>query len=867
VPTTPAPRPAPKVRVGRYELVELLGSGGMGSVYRAHDPDLSRDVALKVLHQRFEEHPSSSDYRHRLLREAQALAKLSHPNVVAAFDVGTHEDILFVAMELVPGESLRDWLTQPRSPQEVLKVMIAAGHGLVAAHTAGVLHRDFKPANVMVSPDGRVRVVDFGLARATGANGSLEPEPVPLAELEEDNPSLLQSELTETGMLLGTPGYVAPEQLRGEPANMLTDQYGFAVTAFVAVTGQRPYGGSTLASYRAALFGDAPIIWPRGVPRRLRRVIERGLARSPEDRYPSVAAMVEALEELVAPRRRIGALVALALGSTLVATTVVMAKSRVNRAATCEVGASLVARAWDPARASALKDAFAATGRANADEAFGLFARRLDGFEADWLAMRKDSCEATHVRGEQSENVLALRNACLDRKLEGVAALVNAFSHPDAAAVDRAAGAAPDGLDECADTAALLGVADKLPKDPDARRAIEGIRAQFPVTRALMTAGRWREAVDGAEKLLEKARETGHEPSIAEAMSWVARAVYSGARTADERRRAEVLLRESIHLAAIAGDDQLVARTASYMFNIIAYGQRRTLESEAMLPSVDALVLRAGDEPLMRTEVLMGQARALGERRRFAEAIELFQRAITLSESLKNELATPAAYADAEIGNIYIELENYPEAVKHMERSLAGIRKIYGDHHSRVIVGLANLGIAQSKAKYKDAAFATVAEMRELAKTLSPDDWRTVTIPFLEGQIWDDSGDCQRALGYYRDALERFKKIYGPEDSHTSDVYARLGSCLRSLGQLKDALPNLERALALRRASGAAPNVVAMAAFNLAEGLWESPRPSERARALSMAAEARELWRQDEVTEKVQHVEQWIAARDVHAGR
>ena len=139
-------------------------------------------------------------------------------------------------------------------------------------------------------------------------------------------------------------------------------------------------------------------------------------------------------------------------------------------------------------------------------ERVAIFARRLDGFGADWLAMRRDSCEATHVRGEQSENVLALRNACLDRKLDGVAALVNAFSHPDAAAIDRAAGAAPDGLDECADTAALLGVADKLPKDPVARAAIEGIRAQFPVTRALMTAGRWREAVEGVEKLLEKAR-------------------------------------------------------------------------------------------------------------------------------------------------------------------------------------------------------------------------------------------------------------------------------------------------------------------------------------------------------------------------
>ena len=261
-PAPRAPAPAvvgPGVAVGRYELVELLGSGGMGSVYRAHDPHLSRDIALKVLHQPYPTQGDGSDYRRWLLREAQALAKLSHPNVVAAFDVSKiPRNVVFVAMELVPGESLRSWLLAPRSPNGVIRVLIAAGRGLVAAHTAGVLHRDFKPANVMVSPDGRVRVVDFGLARLAPASAESAAAEPARTEVAERRSPLLEGELTEPSPLMGTPGYIAPEQLRGEPADVFADQHSFAVTAFVALAGKKPVWTAGADSTAAAASSTGP---------------------------------------------------------------------------------------------------------------------------------------------------------------------------------------------------------------------------------------------------------------------------------------------------------------------------------------------------------------------------------------------------------------------------------------------------------------------------------------------------------------------------------------------------------------------------------------------------------------------------------
>src|SRR6185503_11608427 len=291
--------------VDRFVVDGVLGVGGMGVVYAARDPELGRRVALKLLRE------ESSDRRERLAREAQALARVAHPNVCAVYDIGTHDGRLFIAMELVEGQTLGRWARAQHRPwREVVAVFAAAARGLVAAHGAGVIHRDFKPDNVLVGDDGRVRVTDFGLA-------SWVPEATPRSSDDA-------VDLTRTGALLGTPRYMAPEQHAGEPADERSDQWSFAAALHEALYGQLPFAGNTASELAEAKAAGrlAPVPPGRRVPRWLERLVRRGLAVRRADRWPSMTAVVEALERRRA--RRHLAWAAALLGAAAVASTVVL---------------------------------------------------------------------------------------------------------------------------------------------------------------------------------------------------------------------------------------------------------------------------------------------------------------------------------------------------------------------------------------------------------------------------------------------------------------------------------------------------------------------------------------------------------------
>ncbi|MEM9491922.1 MAG: serine/threonine-protein kinase, partial [Myxococcota bacterium] len=346
----------------RYRIDEVLGRGGMGVVYRAHDPELDRAIAIKLLR---------LDSRRQVLRaqrEAQALARLSHPNVVSVYDVGTFRGEVFIALELIDGVTLQEWLGQgERSVTEIVALFVAAGRGLAAAHAAGLVHRDFKPSNVVVGDDDRARVLDFGLARiddelsgddwpvvdhlaptadphaATAVlSEAAAPERAPAIEpgaatasgaaivggsderTDHSTPpagslrsgtssggSLLSSQLTRVGAIIGTPAYMAPEQHAGQRVTARADQYSFCVALYEALYGTMPFTTNrdpeTLR--RAALRGQLrPPPEHSRVPRRLRTILARGLARTPGDRYPSMDVLLDAL--LAPPRARRWALIA-----------------------------------------------------------------------------------------------------------------------------------------------------------------------------------------------------------------------------------------------------------------------------------------------------------------------------------------------------------------------------------------------------------------------------------------------------------------------------------------------------------------------------------------------------------------------------
>lgn len=273
----------PAVSIGRFELRDKLGEGAMGAVYRAFDPELEREVAVKVV--RSAALATSTTDDDRLLREAQAMARLAHPNVVTVHEVGRHAGGVFIAMELVAGGTLRAWLeAAPRSPEEVVSKLLAAGRGLSAAHERGLIHRDFKPENVLVGDDGRPRVVDFGLVSMTAAAGG---------------PASVRNTTTTTG---GTPRYMSPEQLRGEYCDSLSDQFNFCATLFESLYGKPPFSDASLEDRIHAIAAGRLAPVGRHPAADLLPPIRRGLSPSPAERFPTMAALLTALESIL--RRR-----------------------------------------------------------------------------------------------------------------------------------------------------------------------------------------------------------------------------------------------------------------------------------------------------------------------------------------------------------------------------------------------------------------------------------------------------------------------------------------------------------------------------------------------------------------------------------
>lgn len=327
-PLRPIVELGPGARIGRYVIEKRIGAGGMGVVYAARDSELARDVALKIVRPRSEVDAMEA----RLRREAKAMARLSHPNVVPVFDIGTHQAQLFIAMELVAGETLRAWAAQPRPWRSVVQLFLKVGRGLDAAHAAGLLHRDFKPDNVVVGPGDEPRITDFGLAR------ELDDGVGSAAALAEGSDSEL-SLITRTGSLAGTPAYMAPESLLGRHSGAAADQFSFCVSLFEVLHGTRPFRPAAprpeglIAEVRAGRIVKPP----RPVPGWLHAAIVRGLAFEPEQRWPSMTALLAALARGLRGRRLgvIAAVAGIAVVAAGAATAVAMLGPDRGRAASC----------------------------------------------------------------------------------------------------------------------------------------------------------------------------------------------------------------------------------------------------------------------------------------------------------------------------------------------------------------------------------------------------------------------------------------------------------------------------------------------------------------------------------------------------
>ncbi|HVE86318.1 MAG TPA: protein kinase, partial [Myxococcales bacterium] len=504
-------------RVGRYVIRDVIGVGGMGAVYAAYDPELNRKVALKVLRTRKRSGGQHiSEGRSRLMREAQAMARLSHPNIVTVFDVGSFEGEIYLAMELVDGTTLTQWLAEKkRTWKDTAKVFSFAGRGLAAAHAAGLVHRDIKPDNVLVGKDGRIRVMDFGLARPAGDPDEEEDGEISDPAIKER--SLLNSPLTRKGILVGTPVYMAPEQFLNEPIDARTDQFAFCVALYEALYGALPFQGDTVEDLAHAIVAARlPALPPkRAIPLVVHRVLRRGMRSEPKDRYPSMDRLLRSLEWGIHFRPRAAAAVAVAA----LAAFVVVVKPFQNASKLCPDNLPELAGVWDAPRQKAVEAAFAATKLPFAKDTFNSVQLALGDYARDWAAAKREACLATRVRHEQSEDAFQLRAGCLDRRKRELDELVGLFLNVDPDLLQRSVNASSSlsPVRWCEDPAALA-VPSSGPEQAEQRAKVAELRAKMASASARRHAGKYKEALATASEVSGAATKLKFRPLEAEAL-------------------------------------------------------------------------------------------------------------------------------------------------------------------------------------------------------------------------------------------------------------------------------------------------------------------------------------------------------------
>jgi eukaryotic-like serine/threonine-protein kinase len=819
----PLAPPGSGTKVGRYVLLEPLGTGGMAVVYLAYDPKLRRNVAIKLLRP---QRSHDAQDQARLVREAQALAQVSHPNLVQVHDVGTWGDGVFMAMEYVRGPSLAQWLIQRPRWRVGLHAVLAAGHGLAAAHAAGLVHRDLKPANVLMGDDGRVRLVDFGLARIEASD---EPESVGLDAIRSS--LVLASAVTEIGMVMGTPAYMAPEQHTGDEVDARSDQFSLCATLYEVVHGQRPFrGDTTRALLEAKLHGPSPPARAK-VPAWLRRALARGLAPVPADRFPSVQALLDELERGLGPRRRRRLAIAGALGSVVVVAAVGYAL--LSARAPDERCEPPPLAGWDEARREAVGAAFTAVDLPHGSELLELVTARLDERAAAWVAMQRDACEATHVRGEQSDELLDLRTACLKRRATELDAGTALLSHADADVI----GHAVELVDEltpmavCANAEALRAAVPS-PEDPRVADEVEALQAELASVQALNFAGKKSDATELAQHLLERARATGYAPLRAEILLELGRAL-----DARDPSATEPYLREAITAAAEGHDDRLQATAWIELVTSVGQLQGRHAEALSLVVGAEAAVVRSGDDPNQRADLEATVGTIEHGRGRFELAIHRYERAqaiilashgaedprlriilnnhgvVMLSlgrleeareqfqhglEHARSAFGPHHPYvADSllNLGNVELERGRGTSALEFLEQALAILRGVPDQDRRRIAQVLSNLAVASIQAGDLDAAHEHALHARAELEVMHGPDYPLVAAPIDSlGLIAMARGDLPLAALYFEEAVALLERTVGKQHPNHALVATHLGQLQVSQGRVEEGAATLDAA-------------------------------------------------------------------------
>lgn len=774
-------------RVGRYMVLETIGRGGMGVVYAAFDTQLERKVAIKLVRST----PGggrSASAQARLLREAQVMAKLRHPNVVAVHDVGAFRDGIFLAMELVEGETLAAWLTTTRALAEKLRVLREAGRGLAAAHAAGLVHRDFKEANVLLSNDGRVLVTDFGVARAdaeaeatTRAEGGAAPS---------------EERITETGALLGTIGYMAPEHLIGDPVDHRADQFSFSVAAYAVLYGKKPFPTRDVETYLRALYQPLPAR-PEGarVPAWVDRVIVRGLSSDPKARFSSMDALLVELgrDPSRARRRRVAGVAAVVVAALVVAGGErAWRAARARDAAVCSGADGEIARIWNADVAAKSERAFLASGAPFAPAMWPRARAAVDDYAKRWSAARTATCAATNVAHTQPTALETLRVACLEERRQQLATLAHLLVEADAKIVENSVKAATQlsRLEDCDDVRALTSVAP-LPGDPDTRAAIARARDDVAAAQVRSNAGQYAEARDAMAGLVERARTLGYDPLTAEALVIFgqSQAGLGDWSAAAESHKAALLLAER------ARAEDVAVRAAIGVVNALAE-TGPFAQADVWLDVAEALVARAGDRA---AQASWGATAAWLRYRegRYADAATLARAAVSVSDA-EPRMPPASRITLYQRASAALAFGGAPdEGIALLRRADEIIVREYADTSPKRIGILTNTAVALLQARRFDEALRAAEEGIRVAEASGSN------AGHLYGRLELNYADALQELGRNAEALAAYDRALASlvNNASTAKVRADLedgrGTALLGLGRASDAAAAFTRALAL----------------------------------------------------------------------
>ncbi|MEM6993764.1 MAG: serine/threonine-protein kinase, partial [Myxococcota bacterium] len=820
----------------RYEILECVGLGAGGTVYSAYDPELERVVALKVLRggERGEDGSTRPDAK--WTREAKTMAKVVHPNVVAVHDVGVADEHVFIATEFVEGGSLEDWFhVADRSWREVAALFVEAGHGLAAIHARGLVHRDFKPHNVLVGKDGRPRVTDFGLARLLPELDDLEDLPTAenfLATIEIGETIATQ---TRTGMLVGTPAYMSPEQWRGLAADARSDQFSFCVALYQGLWGTRPFRGKSSVELSDRVCEGDLVPVPAGtrVPRWLTRVVLRGLSVAPEDRFASMDALLEAMAAGPKKLRRQWTTAALAVGFVGVAGLGYGLASWDRD--TCDRDDARFAGIWDaPARA----ERAAAWNESSLGDGI---ATRLDGWVDAWHEVHGGVCRAAASEEKMGARQHELQLACLDRRVAELRAATTVMRTVDA---ERALDvlATLGSPERCGDPDTLVRI-EPTWGSPEARVLATEMAADLARCESLRAVGDFDGSLALAKQLVATADENGDPAVRAEALNQLGLA-QSALKQADA---ATQTLRDAVWAAEASGHVEMATSAWIEIVEVVGGITEDYEEAERAAERADAAAHRLGDpaqiihlnssrgllqsmqghydealrihsEAIAQAKEVFGPrdpqvarmhmnlAAVLSHLGRHDEALEHAQTGVSIFESEVSPLHPELAEFLNTVGALQLNLQDIPAARVTYRRAVAIAESSLAEDSPVLATLYGNLAHADVAEKNFDAAIAGYEKVLALYRKAHGPEHPEVALALhnLAGAI-DDSGDQHRAIEIYREALAIRLATTGPEHPGTANTWHNLGLLEFTVGEVDKGIELMEKARAVRESHNIDP--------------------------------------------------------------